>query len=200
VSRGAAILSKLKTDHSGADDQQMPRHFFKRQRAGRGHDPFLVDGNSLELRHIGAGSYDDRLGLQYGARPTGCLHFDLTGRRDPADPIMGLDLVLAEQERHAFDVAFDTLILEPEHGRKVESRCSDFDAHFGKGMSGLVEQLGGVKHRLGRNAPDIETGAAEGFLLLDHRDLHTELRRANRTDVTAGASADDDEIVGGHIN
>jgi hypothetical protein len=66
-------------------------------------------------------------------------------------------------------------------------------------MPGLLEHLGGMQQRLRRHAADIETGAAEGRILLDHRDLHAELRCAHRADVTAGSGTDDDEIVTGHI-
>ena len=65
-----------------------------------------------------------------------------------------------------------------------------------KRVPGLLEQLGGVQQRLRRDAADVEAGAAEGRALLDHRDLHAELRRADRADIAAGAGADDDEIVG----
>ena len=35
-------------------------------------------------------------------------------------------------------------------------------------------------------------------VLLDHGDLHAELRRAHRADISAGTGADDNEIVGSH--
>src|SRR6516164_3137322 len=63
-------------------------------------------------------------------------------------------------------------------------------------MAGLFVELGGVQQRLRGNAADIETSAAEGFVLLDHRDLHAELRRADGADIAAGAGADHDEVVG----
>src|SRR5262249_25589048 len=43
---------------------------------------------------------------------------------------------------------------------------------------------------------DVEAGAAEGLVLLDHGHLHAELRRADGADIAAGTGADDDEIVG----
>ena len=70
------------------------------------------------------------------------------------------------------------------------------DAHLREAVAGLLEHLGGMQQRLRRNAADVEAGAAEGGALLDHRDLHAELRRADRADIAAGAGADDDEIVG----
>jgi len=71
----------------------------------------------------------DRLGLDRVGRPVGRLHLDLAGCRDPADPDMGVDLVFPEQEIHALDVAVDALVLEFEHGGKIERGRSDLDAH-----------------------------------------------------------------------
>ena len=80
---------------------------------------------------------------------------------------------------------------------EIELRLADPDAHPGEAVPGLLEQLGRVQQRLRRNAADIEAGAAEGRVLLDHRHLHAELRGADGADIAAGAGADDDEIVGG---
>src|SRR5262249_59763712 len=63
-------------------------------------------------------------------------------------------------------------------------------------VPGFLEQLGRMQQRLRWNAADVEAGAAEGLVLLDHRGLEPELRRADRADVAAGTAADDDEIVG----
>src|SRR5687767_12080204 len=53
-----------------------------------------------------------------------------------------------------------------------------------------------MQHRLRRNAANVETGAAERLVLLDDRDLHAELRGADRAHVAAGSGTDDDEVVG----
>jgi hypothetical protein len=45
-----------------------------------------------------------------------------------------------------------------------------------------------LEQRLGGNAAPDQAGAAERFLLLDHRRLQSKLRRANRGDVAAGAA------------
>ena len=112
---------------------------------------------------------------------------------------MGLDLIFAEQESDALDVAVDGFVLEPKHGGKIERRRADLDAHPAEGMTGLVESLGRMQHRLRRNAADIEAGAAERFFLLDDGNLHAELCGANRADIAGWAGTDDDKIVGGHL-
>src|SRR5205807_4779655 len=51
---------------------------------------------------------------------------------------------------------------------------------------------------LGRDAADVEAGAAERLVLLDHHHLHAELRRADRAEIAARAGTDDDEVITGH--
>ena len=71
---------------------------------------------------------------------------------------------------------------------------------LGEVVPRLLEQLGGVQQRLGRDAADVEAGAAMRRALLDHGDLQAELRGADGADIAAGAGADDDEIVGAHCH
>ena len=123
-------------------------------------------------------------------------HLDLAGRRDAADALDAVDLVLLEQVVDALDVAVDAFVLELHHRGEVERRLTDLDAHLGEHVPGFLEQLGSMQQRLRRDAADVEAGAAEGLALLDHRHLHAELRRADGADIAAGAGADDDEVVG----
>ena len=106
------------------------------------------------------------------------------------------DLVLLEQEGDALDVAVDALVLEFHHRGKIERRLADLDAHVRERVTGLVVKLRGMQQRLRRNAADIETAAPEGLVLLHHRDLHPELRRADGADIAAGAGTNNDEVVG----
>ena len=77
---------------------------------------------------------------------------------------------------------------------QVELRRPTSMPKSGKAVARFFEQFGGVQQRLGRNAADVEAGAAEGRPLLDHRNLHAELRSANGGDVAARARADDREV------
>ena len=65
-----------------------------------------------------------------------------------------------------------------------------------KAVPGLLEALGGVQQRLGRDAADVEAGAAEGGALLDHGHLQAQLGRADGAHIAAGAGADHDQVVG----
>ena len=58
----------------------------------------------------------------------------------------------------------------------------------------LLEQMRGLQQRLGRDAADIEAGAAEGGALLDHRHLHAELGGADRRHIAARTGADHDKV------
>ena len=61
--------------------------------------------------------------------------------------------------------------------------------------AGLLEQMRGVQQRLGRDAADIEAGAAERAALLDAGHLEPELGRLDRGHVAARPAADDHQIV-----
>src|SRR5271168_3318433 len=61
-------------------------------------------------------------------------------------------------------------------------------------MLRLVKLLGRVQQRLGRDASDIEAGAAERGAALDTRHFHAELGGADGADIAAGPGADDDQV------
>ena len=61
-------------------------------------------------------------------------------------------------------------------------------------MAEPVEFLRRVDQRLGRDAADIEAGAA-GLRLLDDDGIDAELAGANGADIAAGAGADDEELA-----
>src|SRR5262249_55164006 len=109
-----------------------------------------------------------------------------------------IDLVLSEEEGDALDVAVDALVLVFHHAGKIELGLADADAHPCEAMPRLLVELGRVQKRLRRDASDIEAGAAEGVVLLNHGGLEPELRGADRTHIAAGAGTNDDEIVGSH--
>src|ERR1700730_10776981 len=187
--------AELEPDHAGADDQHFLGHPVERQRTGRRHDALLVDLGAFQPRDIGAGGDDDVFGLEQLRLAVAARHLDLAGAEDPARAADDVDLVLLHQEFDALDVAVDALLLEIHHRWQIELRRRYTDAHFREGMPGLLEHLRRMQQRLRRHAADVEAGAAERAVLLDHRDLHAELRRAYRADISAGTGADDNEMV-----
>ena len=58
------------------------------------------------------------------------LHLDLAGAKHAARALIGVDLVLLEQERDALGVAVDRLVLELQQRRQIELRLADLDAHL----------------------------------------------------------------------
>ena len=156
----------------------------------------LVDLDALEPRHVGAGGDDDVLGLQ---RLRSC-------RRRPSPrpcrapamrPAPWKASILFFLNRKSTPL---TLPSTPSSLNFIIAARSSFGAPtpmpiLAERVTGLLEHLGGVQQRLRRDAADVEAGAAEGGALLDHRDLHAELRRADGADIAARAGADDDEIV-----
>ncbi len=105
-----------------------------------------------------------------------------------------IDLVLAQKESDAVDIALHAFVLEGEHCRQIELGLN-LDAHGGKSVGGLRIELARMQQRLGGDAADIEAGAAMRGALLDHGDLHAQLRGADGADIAAWPRADDDHIV-----
>src|SRR3954447_12088502 len=52
-----------------------------------------------------------------------------------------------------------------------------------------------VQQRLRRDTAHVEAGAAEGLVLLDDRDFHAELRRADGADIAARPRPDHHKII-----
>jgi hypothetical protein len=93
-------------------------------------------------------------------------------------------------------VGGDGVVLVLHQRGVIELRLADDDAEMRQLMAGDLEHFRGVQQRLGRNAADVEAGAAMRLALFDDGDLEPELGGADGADITAGAGADDDEIVG----
>ena len=85
-------------------------------------------------------------------------------------------LFFFKQKRDAIDIALHALILEGEHGGKIELGLH-LDAHGGEAVAGFGIGLAGMEQRLGGDAADIEAGAAMGGALLHHGDLHAQVAR-----------------------
>ena len=190
--------AELQPDHAGADDQQARRHLVERQRTGRRHDVPLVDLDPFQLRNVRAGGNHDIFGLNSLRLAVAAGNFNFARADDLSGAVDDVDLVLPHQELDALDVAVDALLLEVHHRGQVEFRRGHGYSHLRKRMRGLLEHLRGMQQRLRRHAADIETGAAERCVLLDHGDLHAELRCAHRANIPAGTGADDNEIVSRH--
>src|SRR6185437_5073971 len=186
----------LEADIAAADHHQALRYGGESQRAGRGDDGLLVDLDPRQRRHVGAGGDDDRLALEL-ARLTAVdrRYGDASGRQKARCALDVVDLVLLEQELDAARVLADHLVLARHQRLQIELDAGDLDAMLGERVLRLGIFLRGLQQRLGRDATDIETSAAETAALLDAGGTEAQLRCADGGDVAAGAAADDDDVV-----
>ena len=82
----------------------------------------------------------------------------------------------------------------------IHGHAGGANAVVGKMVQRVVEVLAGLQQSLGGNTTDIGTsatgrGAAFGvFPFINASDLKTQLGRADRCDIAAGSSADDDDV------
>jgi hypothetical protein len=79
----------------------------------------------------------------------------------------------------------DHLVLARAHLVQVDLRWREGDAHDAHGL-GLFDDGRGVQQRLGRDAADIETDAAEGRIALDQDHAQAEVGGAEGGGVAAG--------------
>ena len=59
----------------------------------------------------------------------------------------------------------------------------------------FVQLVGGVQQGFGRDATDVQAGAAQRIAAFDHGDVQPKLGRADGADIAAGAGTDDDCVV-----
>ena len=186
----------LEADIAGTDHEQVLGHPLEIERAGGGDDAVLVDGDAGQRHDVGAGGDQHVLGRELLDRAiVAQLRHDLARALDPAGAEHVVDLVLLEQELDALGQGLHDLVLVAQHRRQVELDAAHLDAVPGHAVPGLLEQMRGVQQRLGRDAADIEAGAAERAALLDAGDLEPELGRLDRGHVAAWPAAHDHQIV-----
>src|SRR5580698_8077515 len=124
------------------------------------------------------------------------FHFDLARGRDSTGAVKRVDFVLLEQERDAVDIGIDVAVFVFEHGGEIDGGLADFDSHLAEILARLLVQFRSVQQGLRGNAADVEASAAEGRVFLDNAGFQAELRGADGALIAAGASADDNDVVG----
>src|SRR5690606_14772843 len=190
----AQDVAELHPDGAGADDQD---------RTGQiaGEDLLLVGDDIAAQRGtrqqfgLGAGGDDD---IVEGDRLRTALaefHRDGVGIGERPLTVVFGDLVLLHQEMDALDPAVRDLTAPVERRPEIERRLPGDTEGFrflGEDMS----QLRIAQQRLGRDAAHVQAYATPVFLL-DDRCSQAELSGADRGDVTAGTSTENDDIVVG---
>ena len=90
--------------------------------------------------------------------------------RERGTALQPVDLVLLEQELDAAGQLLDRLAPSRRASGRGRARRRDLDAELGeRAVGGLLEQLGRVEQRLGRDAPDVEARAAQRLARLGAR-------------------------------
>ncbi len=190
----APDAAHLEPDHAAADHHQVVGHGIQLERAGGGDDALLIHLDTAQGRGFRTRGDDDVLRGVVGAR-------DLHGARrgNPPLPLQPGHLVLLEKELDALDVGGDDLRLACLHLREVERDLPDADAMLSEVLAGFLEHFRGMQQGLGRDAADVEAGAAQRLALFHAGHLHAELRGTDGADIAARTGADHDDVEGfGH--
>ncbi len=106
------------------------------------------------------------LAVRLRTLPSAPFTSTLPGAVMRASPTMASDLAFFEQEFHALGQLADHLGLLRHHLGQIEIDLG-LDAQLGEIFLGLVKAFAGMQQRLGRDAADIQAGAAEGAALVD---------------------------------
>ena len=183
-------VAHLQADVAAADDEQPGRHVLQLQRAGRVHDARRGQVERRRLRGHRAGGDDAvleavalaALDLDGVRRRRTCRR---PGRNRPCGPWHRPDEVAGQRVDDLLPVAAD--------GVDVDLRRAEADADVG-GVAGVGDELGGVQQRLGRDAADVQAGAAGPLAGVDERDLEAVVGGEERGGVAAGAAAEDEEL------
>ena len=184
---------ELHAHRAGADDRQRFRHRRHVQDLDVGEDVAIGLQPGKHLR-FGTCGEDDVFRVER-LRPLVGADLDLAAALQGRVALDPVDLVLLHEELEALRVFCDDLVLAVEDGGIIDPGIVDFDALFG-GMHEAVPHFRGVQQRLGRDAADVQTRAAQLGILLDEGGLETVLAGAEGSAVSAGPTADNDQVVG----
>lgn len=157
-----------------------------------------------------AGQDMDAVDVDAGEEPgpgTGGQYHRSSGAEDGVadlDPPGVQQCAVAGYDRDALgrDQPLQASVQRADHPCLVGPQCTDVDALEGgvdavlAAVAGQVGDLGGTQHRLGRDAPAVQAGAAD-LVAFDDGDGETEVGGAQNARVPAAAPADDDDVVAG---
>ena len=107
-------------------------------------------------------------------------------------PSTWVTLLLRRRKLTPLESRSATVRLRSCAGAQVRREIGERDAVAPRALQ-LVDQKRAAQERLGRDATDVQAHAAQ-FVRFDARGLQAELARADRRDVTARSSANDDNV------
>lgn len=106
-----------------------------------------------------------------------------------------VDLVLLEQNLNTLGQTVDGGLLGLLELVKVDLDIRDLDTSLLGIVKNLVVKVGAVQESLGGNAANVQAGTTKGTTLLNAGGLKTKLSSLDGSDVTTGATADNDDIM-----
>src|SRR5436190_7207446 len=186
--------AKFKTDRATANDEKFLRRLLKGERLGAADDYFAVELHVGQLDRHAAGGDEDVGCLDLLAVASVRFDHDATRCRDCSQSLKRRDLVSLHQRLHAAIHGLHDLVFAGEHLSQIETDGFQHDAMFGSFLFRENVVIAGSEECFAWDAPYVEAGAAELFVLFDDGGLQAELRGANRRDISAGSRTDDDEI------
>src|SRR5690606_35592467 len=114
-----------------------------------------------------------------------------------AGPAQVVDLVFLEKEFNASGEFVGDLARASDHFLPIIGKTFQLQAELVGAMRDGVVELGVLEKSFGRDTAPVETGPP-GAIILDAGDFFSELGGANCSDVSAGATTDDNKIVRCH--
>src|SRR5579864_6280853 len=179
---------ELDADGAGADDDD--------RLGDRGGQRGVVRRDDELAVEIEAGERSD-------SRPGGddhVLRLDLRGADLDGVPVAQAALAIDDLDLVLLHQVLDALVELSHHGvaprrdaREVVADDLGLQAELGPARGDPVVQLRGLEQDLGRDAPDVQAGAAQ-LVRLDERDLQAELRGPDRRGVTAHPAAENRHV------
>ncbi len=181
----------LEPDDASAEHQHALGDEIDLERRSRIPDA-RVGGNESGRGWFGAGG-DDRLVEAHHAGPFPRFNPQRIGRGERALPGQRLDLALLGEAGQAARQPLDHAVLPAADRARVEGRRAKAHAVRAHRL-GVVDDLGDMQERLGRDAADVEADAAQRRARVDQNDVLSEIGGAEGGGVAAGTGAQDQNI------
>ena len=170
----APDAGELAADHPAAEHDHRGRHPVEPECLLGGEDPLAVDVEAGQGLGVGAAGQDDVLA---GVRASSVRRY-LPRAGEPASALDHGDAAALDQAGQPLEQPLDDAVLVGVHTRHVDAVEGGPHPEL-RGLTRVVGDLGGVQQRLGRDAADVQAGAAE-ISLLDQTDLEARAGRPAR--------------------
>ena len=192
---GIEEVGELDTDRASTDDDDLLGLLGDGECVAAADDTGSVERKAWHLAGDDAGGDEDlrrREGLVLAISPA-YLDRSCLGHAGVALDI--IDLVLLEQEFDTAGELVGDLAGTTDDLLPVVLKARDLESEIGGVVADQGIEFGVLEQGLGWNAAPVQAGATGAFLLDDSNTL-AELGGADRADISGGAAADDDEVVG----